>query len=507
MNNNNKQQKLIAAAVMGMNFVNTLSPVAALAANPVKAVPQQAEQPKQEAKPLEYMSLPQILQAVEVVVFTEAEAAEYIVNDGDVEDLDKMADGDKMIINSGGKGTVFRFTGGAVMEINDGGYGSVGADLHGGTQIINNGGSGDAGAANQIINNGGKGYIEAIWPVNEQIINEGGIGYAGAINDGGGQTVNGGKGFVNAIADAGGRQSISAGYGSAGYINGGAQYINGGTGTVANLSAGIYNQLGRQHVLGGTALDTVINGGVQMISNGAAHNTTLNYGAIANYNADAKVSGVTMKGGTYTLNADGGTYKIDGDFNFTGGSFDMAKKLTNAYYVDDLTTGFIQTHTYETVNINNLTGSGGNFIFNTDLATDTYGDKITITNAAPGTNAYVQISDESKFNNTTVTGNHALLLIKDESGNATFTGKDLNEGGFFTLTPKVEKGTAIGKAENEWYLTHVTKKINNDTQVIIESMDNAYALWCNTKDSLRKRMGERQPAQTYGRAAYAAHKT
>ena len=87
-------------------------------------------------------------------------------------------------------------------------------------------------------------------------------------------------------------------------------------------------------------------------------------------------------------------------------------------------------------------------------------------------------------------------MITDTSEKATFTGKHLNAGGIWDVTPTIENGADVTKADGstgskkEWYLTKIEKVINNDTGVLLSTMDNSYALWRNTNDSLRKRLGD-----------------
>ena len=71
--------------------------------------------------------------------------------------------------------------------------------------------------------------------------------------------------------------------------------------------------------------------------------------------------------------------------------------------------------------ITDYSGTGGNFIMDTDLAAET-GDKVNITNAAAGT-TYVQVKDVSLVNGHMVTGAKNLLLITDASQNVNFVGK------------------------------------------------------------------------------------
>lgn len=124
----------------------------------------------------------------------------------------------------------------------------------------------------------------------------------------------------------------------------------------------------------------------------------------------------------------------------------------------------------------------------TDLAGETNSDKISITDADYGTH-YVQIKDLSSLNGSTVTGAHQQLLITDTSGKLTFEGKEFNAGGLWDVDPTLAKGDTLGLSANDWYLTKIAKTVNNDTAVLLDAADNSYALWRNTNDSLRSRLG------------------
>ena len=146
------------------------------------------------------------------------------------------------------------------------------------------------------------------------------------------------------------------------------------------------------------------------------------------------------------------------------------------------------------IDIADYSGTGGNFIMDTDLAGET-GDKVNITAAAAGT-TYVQVKDVSLINGNMVTGSKNLLLITDASKKIAFIGKNLNAGGFWDVTPTLENGLNVtlnggtqGK-EEDWYLTKIARKVNNDTSVLLKASDNSYALWRNSNDTLRKRLGE-----------------
>ena len=146
------------------------------------------------------------------------------------------------------------------------------------------------------------------------------------------------------------------------------------------------------------------------------------------------------------------------------------------------------------VAIADYSGTGGNFIMDTDLAAET-GDKVNITSSAGGT-TYVQVKDASLVNGHMVTGAKNLLLITDASQNVNFVGKNLNAGGLWDVTPTLENGENVTLTDgsqgtkDQWYLTKLAKQVNNDTKVLLENGDGNYALWRNTNDTLRKHLGD-----------------
>ena len=367
-------------------------------------------------------------------------------------------------IHSGGAGTVSTMMNGGYMNISSGGAGVV-STMSGGEQNIYSGGTG-------IVNNMSGGL---------QSLASGGTGTVSSLNGSGYQSIHGGTGTISTMS--GGSQGIDSGAtGVVSAMSGGLQYIrSGGTGVVSAMSGGI------QYIRsGGTSRDTMIYGGIQLIANGGtANNTIVNGGTAAILGAGAAVEDVTMTGGEYLLGTDGGTYYINGNFGFSGGNFDMTKNISGS------TPG-----SYETLNIDNLQHGGGTFIMDTDLASETNGDEIYITSANAG-KSYIQVKDASLLSGTAVTGHKNLLLVTVASGTATFEGKNLNSGGLWTLTPKIENGANVTDSlgnvignSRQWYLTHVLKAINNDTKVLLEGSDNSYALWRNTNDTLRKRLGD-----------------
>lgn len=453
-----KNQQILATLAMGINLVNSMIPLAAALRELPNKSDLQVQQPKREVKTLEYTVLPHTLNFVENMVFGKAEAADYSVDFGVSSGVASMSSGDIMVIK-GGTGTVDTMSGG-VQYISRGGTGTVSA-LNGGSQNIYKEG---IGAVETVIS----GY-QNIW--------NGGTGTVNTMS-GGQQFISRGSGIVYTMS--GGMQNIfSGGTGIVITMNDGSQAIrNSGFGTVSALNGGT-----QQIYAGGTALDTNIYGGTQLIG-GSAVNTTIDGGVAVMLDGNAFVSGLTMSGGEYMLGADGGYYNILGQFEFTGGRLDMTQNKNGA-----------QTGTQEGLTIENLDKAGGTFIMDTDLNNEE-GDKITIKEAANVGTSYIQVNDTSLLNGT-VTDRKNLLLVKDNSGKLTFEGKDLNNGGIWTFTPEIENGlnvkdnagNVIGSKE-EWYLTHIDRSVNNDTQVLLDGSDSSYAMWRNTNDTLRKHLGD-----------------
>lgn len=453
-----KNQQILATLAMGINLVNSMIPLAAALRELPNKSDLQVQQPKREVKTLEYTVLPHTLNFVENMVFGKAEAADYSVDFGVSSGVASMSFGDIMVIK-GGTGTVDTMSGG-VQYISKGGTGTVSA-LNGGSQNIYKEG---IGAVETVIS----GY-QNIW--------NGGTGTVNTMS-GGQQFISRGSGIVYTMS--GGMQNIfSGGTGIVITMNDGSQAIrNSGFGTVSALNGGT-----QQIYAGGTALDTNIYGGTQLIG-GSAVNTTIDGGVAVMLDGNAFVSGLTMSGGEYMLGADGGDYNILGQFEFTGGRLDMTQNKDGA-----------QTGTQEELTIENLDKAGGTFIMDTDLNNEE-GDKITIKEAANVGTSYIQVNDTSLLNGT-VTDRKNLLLVKDNSGKLTFEGKDLNNGGIWTFTPEIENGlnvkdnagNVIGSKE-EWYLTHIDRSVNNDTQVLLDGSDSSYAMWRNTNDTLRKHLGD-----------------
>ena len=235
------------------------------------------------------------------------------------------------------------------------------------------------------------------------------------------------------------------------------------------------NQSGNQQV--------VIKGGINV--NGGNLNLALD-------RADSLLEGfiIAGNGGNAVLNmANNAVWRVS-----KGDITNVVNKVTlDSGATVDLTFDEVAT---TKVDIADYNGTGGNIIMDTDLASEADGDKINITTANSGT-TYVQVNDASLVNGIEVTGNKNLLLITDASENINFVGKNLNAGGLWDVTPTIENGLTVTDADgnvigtaDQWYLTKIAKAVNNDSQVLLDAVDNSYALWRNTNDSLRKRLGE-----------------
>ena len=399
------------------------------------------------------------------------------ISSGGVGTVSTMSAG-QQIVRSGGTGMVTTMNGGKQQIIS--GTGTI-STMSGGTQTVSNGGSGTVNALNsgyqnilssgvgsalgilggtQQIGSGGTGYVEHVTA--KQIISGGGTGIVGTVTAGDSWNLTDGQtGIANSM-------------------NGGAQTISsGGVGTVSAL------QGGTQAVLtGGTALDTVLSGGTQTVADGGTSLATTVSGGIMQLASGGIVSGLTMTGGSLELSAvSGGSFAINGTLTATSASIDMTDHSLTGYRS-------VTPPAYETLTIDKLSGSDNTFIMDTDLGSDndSNSDKLIIKDADVGTH-YVQIRDLSKLNGIQVTGAHQQLLITDDSGNLTFEGKGFNAGGLWDIDPTLAKGDTLGQSANNWYLTKVAKTANNDTRVLLEAANNSYALWRNTNDSLRSRLG------------------
>ena len=202
-----------------------------------------------------------------------------------------------------------------------------------------------------------------------------------------------------------------------------------------------------------------------------------------------------LEGFIFSQNGGNAVVNLDNSSLWRLSKFDLGNSVASLMVNNGATVDMTFDDTAATkLAITDYSGTGGNFIMDTDLAAET-SDKVNITNAAAGT-TYVQVKDASLVNGHTVTGAKNLLLITDASQNVNFVGKNLNAGGLWDVTPTLENGENVTLTngsqgtKDQWYLTKMAKQVNNDTKVLLESGDGNYALWRNTGDTLRKRLGD-----------------
>ncbi len=449
--NKQKTQQVLATLVMGMSLVNTVTPVAAAMQNVPKQLDAVPVPTQTEAKPLEYTFLPHTLDFVENLVFGKAEAKDIPAGK-----VDKLEKGDEMKVSAGEVGSI---------KVNEG------------SQYIFSGGTGLI----DTMNNG------------LQWAKENAFAKIGTMNNNAAQYVmKDASGHIDTMNIGG--QYISAGFGSINTMNNGYQTITeGGTGKIVEQKAG------RQHIENGEGTIAELKGGYQQIDpEGMSLNTTMLDGAIifneVKDGKGGKLNNATVHGGTVFVPDNkntGGSYNFGGDFTFDGGIVDMTKGIERYQYHGPYTADaiFKDIDSYETLTIENLKKGGGTFVMNTDLESEKDSDKITIKNADAGT-SYIKVVDKSLKGTTPVSANKKLRLITVEKGKANFVGKEINAGGLWSVVPTIKNGKDIGESEKEWYLTNLDKKVNKDTKVLLEGSDNAYALWRNTNDTMRKRLGE-----------------
>ena len=447
---------------------------------------------------------------------------QQLINSGGIGYVESLTS--NQVISSGGTGIIETITAGEIWTLTAGQTG-IANSMSGGTQVMS-GGTGTIDTMNnglqwlfsggtgtidvmhdgmQDIRSGGTGTIDTM-NAGSQFIASGGTGTVDIMSGGSQTIVSGAAGTINTMHD--GMQAISSGCtGTVSAMNGGTQAVNsggtaldtviaGGTQLVsggavisgATLSAGIQqvydgtnlNNItfagGTQAVMSGAAVSgmQVANGVQSIASGGSAADTVVSAGGSLQLSSGGIVSDLTLTSGTLALTkSDGGSLNINGTLTANNAVINMTDSSVNRG---------IHAPAYETLNIDKLSGSGTTFVMDTDLAGETNSDKITITDADAGTH-YVQIKDLSKLNGIEVTGAHQQLLITDASGKLTFEGKEFNAGGLWDIDP------TLAKQGNDWYLTKIAKTANNDTRVLLDAADNSYALWRNTNDSLRSRLG------------------
>lgn len=405
-------------------------------------------------------------------------------------------------IYSSGVGSIDTMNGG-MQTVGKGATGSIGI-MNGGSQVVDRGtgiidimNDGQQRVSKDLNNNVGTGIIGTMNGGMQEIIND--VGSIGIMNNGMQSVSAGASGSIDTMNNGmqsgsgnmsisvmnGGTQSLtSAATGNIGVMNDGEQQIggtavgiisslNGGTQILNGASATAKETIingGTQLVQNGTAQDNTVNGGTQIISGGVVGGNTVNAGVMLFENSAATVNDVAMNGGEMLFGS-AAAYSIT-ELNFNGGTVDLTENASADY---------------QTLKLENYSGSGGTFKLDADFAAVS-GDKVVI-NSATDAAGYIQVNG-ANIDASTVSEDNPLLLVTVSSGNATFTGKSLNGGGLYEYNPEIAEGDEIGETSNSYYLTGLTKNVNNDTLALLDGIDNSYAMWRNTNDTLRKRLGE-----------------
>lgn len=143
---------------------------------------------------------------------------------------------------------------------------------------------------------------------------------------------------------------------------------------------------------------------------------------------------------------------IDGDFIANGGT--VAWSSGNDYNAKTLTIDNL-------INDNNTTT---NFILKTDLDSEAIVESVVVNNAEQDSVITVGVRDKSKIDNYNVGDNKKVLVVVDNSQNLKVTGKEIDNGGIWSVTPTIENGSEVGGLDTEWYLTNIQKKENGNTE-------------------------------------------
>ena len=283
------------------------------------------------------------------------------------------------------------------------------------------------------------------------------------------------------------------GTGTINIMNSGLQIVgySGGSACVGSIKT---MNNGQQQVNdGGTGTVTDLLGGIQIVrSGGTATATTVGSGGMQYIEAGAVISGTVLDGGSLRLRQTDSAYTLANTLTINNGVLD----LTNgAGIMPNLRVAPV----YQMLTLNDLQGTGGNIYMDTDLANNT-GDQIIVNISNSGTGTYaVYVNDQSIVSDTKLTGR--LLLIDDQSGRLNFEGITANNGGLWDATPVLNKET------NQWYLSRIVKTANNDTKVLLFDAENSYAMWRNTADSLRSRLGELHGSAEHDNGIWARTQT
>lgn len=260
----------------------------------------------------------------------------------------------------------------------------------------------------------------------------------------------------------------------------------------AVIFAGSANIMGGQYSLFSQDTDSIIDltaagtrktiQGNMLASNGGTIRAVLDTGDSFFTGA----SGVEGEGSELDLDlANGARWNMTGDSSVTHLTLDSGAMVNMA-----------ANPAYQQLSADTFRGSNGIFYLKTDLDSQTDGDKVHLKEAEAGASGKIQVYDASFARGKEVTGTRHLLLVTDDSGQASFTGETLNRGGLWDVTPTIQNGfyvrNTMGVADakdTEWYLTKLEKAVNEDTKPVLNSGVSVYGFYRLSLDTLRQRRG------------------
>ena len=177
---------------------------------------------------------------------------------------------------------------------------------------------------------------------------------------------------------------------------------------------------------------------------------------------------------------------VTGDFKANGGVVQWKHYEDNNIY----------NYARKTLTIDNLINDNPdnktNFVLHTDFDDEKPVETVHIKQANEGAQIGVSVLDKSKYGETESKADvyKKVLVVTDDSKNITVTGKAIDNGGLWTLTPTIENGAFLGESDKEWYLTNLLKNANKNTEGIYTGIASDYGMWRYTNDTLRKRLGD-----------------
>jgi len=424
------------------------------------------------------------------------------IESGGIQEIDINGTLEGGTVDAGGLQNVINGGSAKGVTINSGGQQTVASGGNSYETHIKDGGL-------QTVANGGTAKFSHISAGGLQVVSSGGYARGTSVFSGGQQNVSNGGTAVNTQVLSGGTQTVASG-GTAkdsgeghGKVDGGVQNIENGGMVIGYTISG-----GNQNIAnGGVASATTISGGTQSIANGGrAVSTTINGGS--QYVSGGGVSEhATLTAGEVSID-DGGTAQFDavtgGDlrllyngeataiFGNVGGTVQSDFSLTSLHSLQDtvvLGQGDAASYSYigNTLTVGTMTGTGANFVLNTDLANNK-ADKITLTNASDLANTIEVNYDPSAGGGSDIASSDpaGTLVATVTTGNATFTGKESDIGGY---TYKPELSSVTAGSGSKWYLNKLAVVGNSRSMyAALANAEQMLGYWRTGDDTAHNRM-------------------